>query len=190
MVVANKYPNEKAVAERIRAAFDRFGANPAGVSQAAQKVAGSEVRDRLVAALDRWLQAERSAHVREVLRAIDSHTYRDAVRDAVLAGDRKKVAELADRPEALIQPTGFALVLGESLTGRIVYHLQDDSVMVGSDMFNPAQTVKVDRKDILSIEPSKMSPMPDGLLSSLTQDEVLDLLAYLAAGSRAESTFR
>ncbi len=73
---------------------------------------------------------------------------------------------------------------GESLTGRIVYHLQDDSVMVGSDMFNPAQTMKVDRKDILSIEASKLSPMPDGLLSVLTQDEVLDLLAYLVSGGR------
>ncbi len=79
---------------------------------------------------------------------------------------------------------------GESLTGRIVYHLQDDSVMVGSDMFNPAQTVKVDRKDILSIEPSTLSPMPAGLMSLLTEDEMLDLLAYLAAGSRAESPRR
>jgi putative heme-binding domain-containing protein len=79
---------------------------------------------------------------------------------------------------------------GESLTGRIVYHLQDDSVMVGSDMFNPAQTVKVDRKDILSIEPSKTSPMPDGLLSSLTQEEVLDLLAYLVSGGRIETGAR
>ncbi len=75
----------------------------------------------------------------------------------------------------------------ESLTGRIVYHLQDDSVLVNCDMFNPAVTVKVDRKEILSIEPSKTSPMPEGLLSALTQDEVLDLLAYLISGSQAEA---
>ncbi len=79
---------------------------------------------------------------------------------------------------------------GESLTGRIVYHLHDDAVMVSSDMFNPAATAKVDRKDILSIEPSPTSPMPDGLLSMLTQDEVLDLLAYLVAGGRAEVVTR
>ena len=101
-----------------------------------------------------------------------------------------------DLLEAIIEPSktvsdlyGNVLITrrdGESLTGRIVYHLHDDSVMVGSDMFNPAQTVRVDRKDILSIEPSKLSPMPDGLLAPLTQDEVLDLLAYLVAGSRVE----
>ena len=105
-----------------------------------------------------------------------------------------------DLLEAIIEPSktvsdlyGNVVITrrdGESLTGRIVYHLQDDSVMVGSDMFNPAQTVKVDRKDILSIEPSKMSPMPDGLLLSLTQDELLDLLAYLVTGSLTESTQR
>lgn len=105
-----------------------------------------------------------------------------------------------DLLEAIIEPSktvsdlyGNVVITrrdGESLTGRIVYHLQDDSVMVGSDMFSPAQTVKVDRKDILSIEPSKTSPMPDGLLSSLTQDEVFDLLAYLVSGGRVETDAR
>ena len=79
---------------------------------------------------------------------------------------------------------------GESLTGRITYHTQGDGVMVSSDMFNPAQTAKVDRKDILSIEPSKLSPMPDGLLSSLTQEEVLDLITYLVSGGRVETGAR
>lgn len=102
-----------------------------------------------------------------------------------------------DLLEAIIEPSKTVSDLygnmvitrrdGEILTGRIVYHLQDDSMMVNSDMFNPAETVKVDRKDILSIEPSNSSPMPEGLLSLLTQDEVLDLLAYLVAGSQEET---
>jgi len=50
--------------------------------------------------------------------------------------------------------------------------------------------VKVDRKDILSLKPSPTSPMPDGLLSSLTQDEVLDLLAYLVSSGRVETGAR
>jgi hypothetical protein len=62
--------------------------------------------------------------------------------------------------------------------------------MVSPNMFSPAETVKVDRKDVLSIEPSKTSPMPDGLLSSLTQEEVLDLLAYLVSGGRVETGAR
>ncbi|MBK9609403.1 MAG: c-type cytochrome [Betaproteobacteria bacterium] len=73
-----------------------------------------------------------------------------------------------DLLEAIIEPSktvsdlyGNVVITrrdGESLTGRIVYHLQDDSVMVGPDMFNPAETVTVDRKDILSIEPRRSRP--------------------------------
>ena len=99
-----------------------------------------------------------------------------------------------DMLEAIIEPSRTVSDLygnvvltrrdGESLTGRITYHTQGDGVMVSPDMFNPAETVTVDRKDVLSIEPSTMSPMPEGLLSSLTRDEVLDLLAYLASGGQ------
>lgn len=77
---------------------------------------------------------------------------------------------------------------GETLTGRIVYHLQGGAVNVSPNMFSPAETVRVDRKDIRSIEPSPVSPMPPGLLSRLTQDEVLDLMAYLiSAGQPADA---
>ena len=40
----------------------------------------------------------------------------------------------------------------------------------------------VDRKQVTSIEPSKVSLMPPGLLNILTKDEVLDLLAYVLSG--------
>jgi putative heme-binding domain-containing protein len=79
---------------------------------------------------------------------------------------------------------------GEQLIGRIVYHTHDDVVMLSPDMFNPAETVRVDRKDIVSIEPSPVSPMPEGLLSLLTRDEVLDLLAYLVSGGSRETTLQ
>src|SRR5262249_33591213 len=42
--------------------------------------------------------------------------YRDAVRDAVAADDRARVAELAGRPDALAQPPGFAAALGQHST--------------------------------------------------------------------------
>ncbi len=70
---------------------------------------------------------------------------------------------------------------GETVIGRIVYHLQDDSVNVCSDMLNPSATQRIDRKDILSVNPSPTSPMPEGLLAPLSREEVLDLLAYLIA---------
>jgi tetratricopeptide (TPR) repeat protein len=77
-------------------------------------VEGSAVRDRLVAALDRLLAAERSADVRSVLRSLGRDDYRDAVRDAVLAADKDRVAELAGHSDALAQPGGFVAVLGEN----------------------------------------------------------------------------
>jgi hypothetical protein len=51
--------------------------------------------------------------VREVLRAADPDPYRDAVRDAVAAGDDRAVVALAARPEALAQPARFAAVIGQ-----------------------------------------------------------------------------
>ena len=39
-------------------------------------------------------------------------------------------------------------------------------------------------KDIESIENSKVSPMPEGLLNTLQKDEILDLLAYLLSGGQ------
>lgn len=72
---------------------------------------------------------------------------------------------------------------GESLTGRIVY-LHEDSVSVNCNMFDPANTTRVDRKNIVSIETSKVSPMPEGLLNLLTRDEITDLIAYIFSGAK------
>ena len=71
---------------------------------------------------------------------------------------------------------------GESLIGRIVYHLHGDAVNVNPIMLDAATTIAVNRNDILSIEPSKTSPMPEGLLAPLHREEVLDLLAYIHSG--------
>jgi serine/threonine protein kinase/Flp pilus assembly protein TadD len=116
-VVDGRRPTEREAAVRIRAALGRFGIAPgeAPGDDAARRVAGSMVRDRLVAALDRLLVEEKSAGVRALLRAADADAYRDAVRDAVEAADGAgRVKELADRPEALAQPAGFAAVLGSN----------------------------------------------------------------------------
>lgn len=71
---------------------------------------------------------------------------------------------------------------GEVVVGRIVYHLPDGSVNVNPNMLDPAQVIAVKRSEIAKIEPSPVSPMPEGLLAPMQQDEILDLLAYLLAG--------
>jgi putative heme-binding domain-containing protein len=74
--------------------------------------------------------------------------------------------------------------------GRIV-NLNNDTVMVNTDMFNPGSTVNVDRKNIASMKPSKISMMPSGLLDTFKDDEILDLMAYmLSRGDRNHAMFK
>src|SRR5262249_57256859 len=94
------FPTLGVVAARHRAALTAYGVTPdeGRAAEAAGRVNGSLVRDRALTALDRWLAAEPSAGVRAVLRSADPDPYRDAVRDALAAGDGRAVAALAGRP--------------------------------------------------------------------------------------------
>ena len=79
---------------------------------------------------------------------------------------------------------------GETVTGVIV-NLNGDNVMVNTDPANPFQQETIDRKKVKSIEPSKVSPMPEGLLALLTQEEILNLTAYvLSGGDRKHAMFK
>jgi putative heme-binding domain-containing protein len=74
--------------------------------------------------------------------------------------------------------------------GRIV-NLNNDQVMVNTDMMNPGSTVGVDRKNIESMKTSKISMMPAGLVDTFKEDEVLDLMAYLLSrGDRNNAMFK
>ena len=70
---------------------------------------------------------------------------------------------------------------GQSHTG-VVVNMNGDRVTINTDMFNPNQRVSVQRAEVASIEPSKVSPMPPGLLNLMREDEVMDLLAYILSG--------
>jgi hypothetical protein len=49
----------------------------------------------------------------------------------------------------------------------------------------------IDRKEVKSIDHSKVSPMPPMLLSMLTKEEILDLFAYaLSAVDKDNAMFR
>jgi serine/threonine protein kinase/Tfp pilus assembly protein PilF len=106
-------------AAQWRPVLAAYGMAPGGSSaaEAAGRVNGSLVRDRVLAALDLWLIWEPAdevrAGVRALLRAADPDPYREAVRDAVAAKDQGAVKALAAKPEALAQPARFAAVLGQ-----------------------------------------------------------------------------
>jgi tetratricopeptide (TPR) repeat protein len=115
-LVDNKWPDPAAVATRTRDVLKRFGADPDNVSvdDAAVRVSASEVRDRIVPALDRLLLQEKSTAVRAVLGQVDADPYREVVREMILAGDRPKVVELVGQHAALDQPPGFVAFLGQN----------------------------------------------------------------------------
>lgn len=106
------------MAARRQAALADYGVTPdeGRAAEAAARVNGSPVRDRVLTALDMWLAflppAEERAGLRAVLRAADPDPYRDAVRGALAAHDAPVIVALAGRAEALDQPARFAAVLG------------------------------------------------------------------------------
>ena len=114
--VEEKFPDAAAVAARYREALGRSRADPdaAPLDDVSRRASGSAVRDRITGAWDQLLRQERTAGVRAALEAVDADPYRDAVRDAVRANDREKIADLAAQPAALEQPPEFAASLGES----------------------------------------------------------------------------
>jgi putative heme-binding domain-containing protein len=78
---------------------------------------------------------------------------------------------------------------GKLVVGRIV-NLSGDGIMINTDMLNPNAITTVDRKKIESMEPSKTSMMPNGLLDTFKDDEVLDLMAFLLSrGERGNKMF-
>jgi putative heme-binding domain-containing protein len=79
---------------------------------------------------------------------------------------------------------------GKTVVGRIV-NLHNDNLTIQTDMRDPNSLVNVDRKKIESMEQSKVSMMPTGLLDVLKEDEILDLIAYLLSrGDRKNAMFQ
>jgi putative heme-binding domain-containing protein len=117
--------------------------------------------------------------------------------DLTLASGRFSVRDLLDKvldPSKVISDQYaakvFVLKSGRVVTGRIVnYH--GDTMQVMTDMLAPSSLVNVKEKDVESIETSKVSMMPTGLLDTFHEDEVLDLVAYLLSrGDRNNKMFR
>ena len=77
-----------------------------------------------------------------------------------------------------------------AITGRVV-NLNGDNMMINTNMLDPNAQVTINRGKIEESRPSPVSMMPEGLLSTLNQDEVLDLVAYLLSrGDRNSKLFQ
>ncbi len=75
---------------------------------------------------------------------------------------------------------------GLTHTGRIIPEgdYRSEKIRLSLDTLDASKVVEIDKKEIDQHNSSPVSPMPSGLLDTLTLDEVRDLLAYLESGGR------
>jgi len=93
---------------------------------------------------------------------------------------------ISDQYEAVVIETSD----GKLVSGRIV-NLNGDNMMVMTNMLDPNDLASIDRKRVESVTSSKVSMMPKGLLDTLKEDEILDLMAYmLSRGDKEHPMFR
>ena len=105
-----------------------------------------------------------------------------------------------DLLESIIEPSkeisdqyGMITIIkkdGDQLSGRVA-NMNAENLNIAENMLAPGDFTNVKRGDIESIQPSALSPMPEGLLNSLDRDEILDMLAYmLSRGDPKHRMFR
>ena len=107
--------------------------------------------------------------------------------DLTAVGGRFGVRDLLEaivEPSKVISDQYAAITIakkdGQVVTGRIG-NMHGDNLSVIEDMFDPGRATNVRRADIDEMKPSDVSLMPKGLLNSLTEEEIQDLMAYLFA---------
>ena len=94
---------------------------------------------------------------------------------------RQDLLEASTEPSKVLSEqymnTAIETTAGQVITGRIVEET-DERVVLRPIPLQP-ETVTVQKSEIESRQLSKTSPMPAGLLNTFTQEEILDLLAYM-----------
>jgi putative heme-binding domain-containing protein len=95
--------------------------------------------------------------------------------------DARAILEAIIEPSKQVDPkygtSTFELNDGSVVTGRVL-SVTDKQLVVEVDVLH-SKSVTIEREAIEHSVPNSLSPMPEGLLDTLTRDEILDLLAYL-----------
>jgi putative heme-binding domain-containing protein len=78
------------------------------------------------------------------------------------------------------QPTQFTLTNGEVVSGTTA-GVNAQTLKIETNPFTH-DTVTIQRSDIKTSQVSSISPMPPGLINTLSKKDILDLLAYLKHG--------
>jgi putative heme-binding domain-containing protein len=74
---------------------------------------------------------------------------------------------------------------GKVINGRVVTggDYRAIELRIVEDSMQPGKITRIKKQDIELTQPSKTSPMPAGLVDTLTAAEILDLLAFMASGN-------
>ncbi len=117
-----------------------------------------------------------------------------------LGPDLTSVGNKMDYEALLVEIVEPSRVISEQHASSVLV-LQDGSVLVGrevggdektilivTDPEKPNTSIEVKRSELVSRERSDVSLMPKGAINVLREDEILDLLMYLASGGRREHT--
>jgi putative heme-binding domain-containing protein len=75
---------------------------------------------------------------------------------------------------------------GDDVTGRIVDDSDGKLILVTNPLTQ--EKVEVRKSDVKEAVASKVSPMPEGLMSTFSKEEILDLIGYLESGGKPERT--
>ena len=108
--------------------------------------------------------------------------------------DRRTLLESILEPSKVVSETyriaTVTLRTGAIFDGRIV---SDDAktIVLAINPVDPDQRRRINKADIASQRVSEVSPMPGGLIDTLTREEVMDLLAWIESGGDTNhSSFR
>jgi len=85
--------------------------------------------------------------------------------------------------DAYLQKT-VVLDDGRSFTGMVAE--VDGDVQITQDILDPDRKVIVRQDQVESMTTSKVSPMPEGLLNTLNEDEIFDLIAFVISRNDPE----
>ena len=78
---------------------------------------------------------------------------------------------------------------GDVIEGRVLEET-DSKLVIQPNPLKPDK-ITVEKSEVKSRGPSKLSPMPEGLVNTFTKEEIFDLIAYLeSAGKRDHPDFR
>jgi len=96
----------------------------------------------------------------------------------------KQIIEPSSELHPKYRTIQFLLESGKVVFGSIVKEDQG-AVYVATDLMLPQNLAKLSKDEIEQQKPSELSAMPQGLLNTLTKQEILDMLAFLEAGANS-----